>query len=408
MGSVNSTQAVRSARFRATLFRIILIVPGLLVLAYEAFLALTPGIVPPNAPRGGISARFLMELAAYSVVVVSGLAIYSQGKKLSVWQLIRWWLPANLVVVGVLALGWWYRTTTTATAGTLAYCVTLIMIGGRTRSYGNVVIYGTSLAGLAFVPYLLALEAGYVTLMESCFLAVLCAVVAYYWRYLRRSRELLNREVQVEVRKGMARDLHDLVAHEVTGMMVLAKAAAAAPQGETSREALTLIEAAGGRAMTHIRVLVSTHDQDERTLPEAQLSTELATLIEAFQATTQAKVLSNLEPIDGLEVPAPAHIAGYKIVSEALTNIRRHAQSADHVKIEATCEEQILTLVVSDNGRGGGLGSGTGTGTASMAERAALVGGTVDIGRDRDDWWTVTARLPLTHMTSLDQVRPHK
>lgn len=405
---MTSTQAIRSAKLRATLFRIVLVVPGFLVLLYDLVISFTPGLEPALAPDEFTPASILLEFAIYLVAVVAGLALYPLGTKITTWQLIRWWLPVNIVMVGAHILGWWYQTETSVTAGVAAYCVALVLIGGRTRSYGQVVIYAMSLAGVAFVPFLLATEDNYSLLIECTFVAICCAVVAYYWRYLRRSREQINKEVQVAVRQGMARDLHDLVAHEVTGMIVLAKAAAAAPQGETSREALNLIEAAGSRAMKHIRVLVSADDQDERSLPEARLSVELATMLEAFRATTQAQLMVDIESIEDVELPAPVHIAAYKIVSEALTNIRRHAQSADCVRMQAAYDRQSLTLVVRDNGRGGGLGSGTGTGTRSMAERAALVGGSLVVGRDDDDWWTVTATLPLAQMTSLDKTQPRK
>lgn len=396
------THETQSARLQSALFRIVLIVPGGLILLYALVAAISLGRADGVEPPDNYSIVLLcLELALYPISVVAGLAIYSQRVGLSTLQLLRWWLPVSLVALVTLGLAGWYQTEVTLAAGPAVYCVVLVLIGGRARRYGHVVVYILTLVGLVFAPFLFSPSHDYSVLIEGALLAGLCAAAAHYWRYVRRSRELVNKEVRQEVRQGMARDLHDLVAHEVTGMVVLARAAGAAPQGDTSKEALRLIEAAGTRAMTHIRVLVSASEQEERSMPGAVLSAELEALLEAFCATTRAQVYVDLETIQGVEFPAPVHIAAYKITSEALTNVRRHAESAENVRITAQCSSGELVLAVSDNGQGGGLGAGSGTGTASMTERAAIVGGSITVGRDANDWWTVSAVLPLKDMAPL-------
>jgi signal transduction histidine kinase len=95
-------------------------------------------------------------------------------------------------------------------------------------------------------------------------------------------------------------------------------------------------------------------------------------------------------------VPTPVASACYRIVQEALTNVMRHA-GAQAITVVVRADEDMLTIVVADDGRGSARPStGAGTGVRGMRERAEALGGTLHAGPGADGGWQVEATLPLT------------
>lgn len=200
----------------------------------------------------------------------------------------------------------------------------------------------------------------------------------------------------VEERARIARDLHDIVAHAVTSMVVQA---GAAQQADGERQfvdrALDSIRTTGNEALAEMRRLVTVlrEDDDAPRAPQPRLDA-LPALIEATSAqgpTTSLEVVG-----DERGLPAGLDLAVYRIVQEALTNVRRHAAASRCVvRLEYGPEE--LRLDVLDDGHGGADGSGGGHGLVGMRERVAMYGGRLDAGPRRDGpGFEVRAVLPVT------------
>ncbi|MEI2820663.1 MAG: histidine kinase [Marmoricola sp.] len=213
-------------------------------------------------------------------------------------------------------------------------------------------------------------------------------LVSEQWRALVRTEV----EVREAERRAMAAELHDVIAHEVTGVVVLTQALRMSARPEQA-EALARIETAGQRALGEIRALVSTLHTDESatTAPAMGTAEEIEEVVEAFGFTTVANLTYSIDA-DGID--ASRGVTTRRIVSEALTNIRRHADNAKNVEVHVGFEGTDLVIVISDDATGGGLGIGTGLGLASMRQRAELIGGTLSAGPREGGGWRVRAVLP--------------
>ncbi len=221
--------------------------------------------------------------------------------------------------------------------------------------------------------------------------------VGLYLRYLdflhRQALETARREERID----LARELHDVVAHHVTGMVVQAQAARFAGQDHagTMLSALDSIETAGTGTLAAIRQLVGLlRDPDDTASgppPEP-----ISQLVQRFA--------EHGPPVD-LRLPAgaptsdwPPEVAStvYRIVQEALTNIARHAPSARSVVVTVTHDPQQLIVEVSDDApasRHHRLGGGYGL--VGMRERVEALGGRLRVGPLPGAGWAVQAWLPV-------------
>ncbi|MER5872541.1 histidine kinase [Streptomyces sp. NPDC002044] len=238
--------------------------------------------------------------------------------------------------------------------------------------------------------------------------SVLAVVVAAYSLLLRlqsgqRVREL--RAVRTAERLELARELHDLVAHHVTGIVVEARAARFTQvSAERAAEIFGRIETAGDEALGSMRRLVKVLRENDTgagpapgTAPVAGLA-DLRGLTERFSVTGPPVALYVQE---GLEDRLPGDVAAtaHRIVLEALTNIGKHAATATAVRVGLRTVPAGLEIRVaddggrcaklSDNARGGGYG------LVGMAERAEALGGRLTAGPAPEGGWLVTATLPL-------------
>ncbi|MFG2231809.1 sensor histidine kinase [Streptomyces sp. NPDC048723] len=235
--------------------------------------------------------------------------------------------------------------------------------------------------------------------------SVLAVVVAAYSLVLRqqaaqRVRDL--RAVRTAERLELARELHDLVAHHVTGIVVEARAARFTKvSAERAAEIFGRIENAGDEALGSMRRLVKILREDEdgtaATHPVAGLA-DIRDLTARFTATGPPVALAIEE---GLEARLPAHVAAtaHRIVLEALTNIGKHAATATAVRVTLrTVPAGLEVRIADDGGRPATLSEnarGGGYGLAGMAERAEALGGSLTAGPTPEGGWLVTATLPL-------------
>ncbi|MGH2935711.1 MAG: sensor histidine kinase [Gaiellaceae bacterium] len=219
-----------------------------------------------------------------------------------------------------------------------------------------------------------------------------------YTRALEERAERLEREQEAERARAVAeeqariaRELHDVIAHNVSVMVVQAAAANdvfdTRPEG--AREALRAIEATGRTALGELRRLLGAVRGD--FAPQSGLDR-----LDELVAQVRAAGLVVAVSIEGEPRPLPAGIdlSAYRIVQEALTNTLKHAH-ATRADVALRYGEAELGVEVRDDGTGGGDGDGSGRGLIGMHERVAAFGGSLDAGPDPAGGFAVRARLPL-------------
>jgi signal transduction histidine kinase len=225
----------------------------------------------------------------------------------------------------------------------------------------------------------------------------------------RTSREHALAAVAAE-RARIARELHDVVAHAVSVMVVQAGAAEQVVDDDPARvrACLAAIRATGSDALTEMRRLVGilrTYDDadDEATasrVPQPGVAS-LSTLVEQARATgLQVELCVQVEAAQGDAVPGDVPVlptgldlAAYRIVQEALTNARRHAD-ARTVHVLVRHETDRLLIEVVDDGRGS-TAEVAGNGLAGMRERVAIYGGQLQTSTAPGAGFTVRATLPV-------------
>jgi signal transduction histidine kinase len=223
-----------------------------------------------------------------------------------------------------------------------------------------------------------------------------------YLRELEERTERLEREQRESAQRAtreeqerIARELHDVIAHSVSVMVVQAAAARDVfeRQPERALEALSSIEESGRSALTELRRLlgiVRTQDPESRE-PQPGLA-GLESLVEQVRATG-LEVELELEASLG-ELPAGVGLSAYRIVQEALTNTLKHSR-ASRARVQIARRGQELTIEVSDNGSGAGDTAGDGHGLIGMRERVALLGGELEAGAQAGGGFAVKVRLPI-------------
>lgn len=216
-----------------------------------------------------------------------------------------------------------------------------------------------------------------------------------------RRRAALD-EVRSSERMELARELHDVVAHHVTGIVVAAQAAAvvARTSPDDVDRALAAIETAGTDALSAMRRMVGVlrgQDSDGARTPGAELG-GVARLVKQFDPDEQLVTLTTDPGLEHAVLPAGVAATGYRVVQEALTNVRRHASEAARVEVDVRIRQGALQVSVRNDGVAvtakprGGIG---GFGLAGMSERVTALDGTLMAGPTGPGVWTVSACVPL-------------
>ena len=215
---------------------------------------------------------------------------------------------------------------------------------------------------------------------------------------LEREHELRAHEAVAEERARIARELHDLVAHNVSVMVVQAGAErhALGPDQASTREALTSIEQAGRQALVEARRLLGMlRRKDDGSELEPQPSVDhIDVLVEQIERAGLPVTLA----VEGEQAPLPAGVdlCAYRIVQEGLTNALKHAGPA-HAEVVLRYAPRALDVEVRDDGRGPARanGDGAGHGLIGMRERVALYGGALEAGARDGGGFAIHAHLPL-------------
>jgi signal transduction histidine kinase len=215
---------------------------------------------------------------------------------------------------------------------------------------------------------------------------------------LEREHELRAHEAVAEERARIARELHDLVAHNVSVMVVQAGAErhALGDEQASTREALASIEQAGRQALVEARRLLGMlRRKDDGSELEPQPSVDhIDVLVEQIE---RAGLPVKIE-VDGerAALPAGVDLCAYRIVQEGLTNALKHAGPA-HAEVVLRYAPRALDVEVRDDGRGAAQanGDGAGHGLIGMRERVALYGGSLQTGPRAGGGFEIRAHLPL-------------
>ena len=208
-----------------------------------------------------------------------------------------------------------------------------------------------------------------------------------------RERERASREAVVDERARIARELHDVIAHHVSMIVLQAGAERRVLDPEdSSREVLETIERTGRSALAETRRLLGMlrAEEDDPLAPQPRLR-DVPLLIGQVR---EAGLPVELE-IDGeqRELPAGVELSAYRIVQEALTNALKHAGDA-RASVRIGYRPDTVEIEVSDDGAGRASAAG-GHGLVGMRERVALYGGRFSAGRGEAGGFTVRVTLPV-------------
>ena len=215
----------------------------------------------------------------------------------------------------------------------------------------------------------------------------------YRERELIVERDLGARAAVAEERARIARELHDVVAHAISVIVLQARGARHADEGERD-EALAAIEATGADALAEMRRLLHilrAEDEEAALAPQPSLD-QLDHLVGQVRDAGMPVELR----VEGerRDLSPGVDLSAYRIVQEALTNALKHAGPA-RARVTLRYAADALELEIVDTGRGASNGPGGGNGLPGMRERVAVFGGRLDSGPQRGGGFAVRARLPL-------------
>jgi signal transduction histidine kinase len=235
---------------------------------------------------------------------------------------------------------------------------------------------------------------------------------AYYVRLEDRAQRLeRERDAQAQIaaaaeRARIARELHDVVAHNVSVMVVQADGASYAldQDPEAARKALLAISQTGRTALTEMRRMLGvlrSADDAGTYVPQPGIE-QLGDLLEQVRSSGLPVSLK----VEGVprEMPTGLALAVYRIVQESLTNTRKHGGSQVRASVALIYTDDCLVLRIIDNGRGAGApGDGMGHGLVGMRERVSVFGGTLVTGPHVSGGYAVEAILPFPGPESADR-----
>jgi len=226
-------------------------------------------------------------------------------------------------------------------------------------------------------------------------------------RELGRSRQTDRERALVEERARIARELHDVVAHGLSVIVVQASAAQRILERDPDGAATALgqIEATGRDALSEMRhVLSAIRTEPEDSWQPTRGLADVDDLVAELDRTglpvtvRQHQLDDEGEPIDGSTpepLPATIDVTAYRIVQESLTNVLKHGGDRASAKVEITRRPGRLDLRITDDGRGALADDGGGHGLRGMQERVDVFGGRLDAGPRLGGGYTVEVSLPI-------------
>ena len=278
--------------------------------------------------------------------------------------------------------------------------LTMIVIRVTHRAPPRVAVLGAGSAGVAVALLVLRLTGppSWIAAVGACGLwgltAVGAVVVGLHLRRQDRRREQVVAQARRAQRQGLARDLHDYVAHDVSEMIAAAQAGLVAGGDPATAAALFgRIEQAGQHALAAL-------DRTVHMLVEQSPGLDdLPALVAGFDAAGSVHAGLSLDLLPAKSIPDDVSALVYRTVAEALTNVRRHAPAATAVHVAVTRAAADTLTVTVTNDLPAALAAPVrstpgGRGLPGLAAAATAVGGRVDAG-PHGDHWRLHAALPL-------------
>ncbi|MDA2810629.1 histidine kinase [Nocardiopsis sp. RSe5-2] len=328
-----------------------------------ALAAAWPGTPPRRLSLLGPAAPVAV-LAASLVLWPAEHGMY--GYTMSILEVFAMFLAANLVA--------WHAPRRAVAVMAAATTLAILSQGLRSEGWGlDSVGWMLLLATMTFLPGLVL-------------------------RWRERERGWRVEEARREERLSLARDLHDVVAHQVSGIVVQVQALRHVADRDPAvvAAALPQIEDAGTAALAAMRRMVGAlREEGDAPLEPHDLAVALRAMEEPGDIGRPRVEVA----VDGDTGALPEETASavLRMAQEAVTNARRHARDASLVRVELEAGTAGARLRVADDGRGGGSvhAAGGGYGLIGMAERAKLLGGSFTAGpADDAPGWRVEAELP--------------
>jgi signal transduction histidine kinase len=217
-------------------------------------------------------------------------------------------------------------------------------------------------------------------------------------------------ELRTDERLRLARELHDLVAHHITGVVVRAQAARlvagggriATDEDDVDDDVFADIERAGADALAAMRRMVGMLRTDGSE-PHPIASTSVAEAVRGAVPENGGVVVELRDGVDTLSVPPELATTVHRVLLEALTNVRRHAPRATVVRVDLSraADGALVVDVGNDGVHAPTNDRDRGYGLVGMRERVTALGGTLRAGPAADRRWRVRARIPLDETTSV-------
>jgi signal transduction histidine kinase len=281
----------------------------------------------------------------------------------------------------------------------------LAVYSAAAHTSGRKTLIAGAMTCALYVTDLVLIDPADVTAEGVVFYALLVGAPWVAGRAVRRRRlsEGLLKQEQAkaeaaitEERARIARELHDVVAHSISIMVLQARGGRRALQAEPddARDAFAIIERTGRQALEEMRRLLGMlrrSDEELALAPQPSLK-ELDTLVERVRdAGLPVQVAVEGE---ARELPPSVDLSAYRIVQEALTNALKHAGPA-RARVLLRYGADDLELEIADDGPGTGDGSASGYGLVGMRERVSVYGGELRAGRRPEGGYALRVRLPL-------------
>jgi signal transduction histidine kinase len=233
-------------------------------------------------------------------------------------------------------------------------------------------------------------------LAMSAFVLLGAAVAAVVYLHLRENeRRTSIAQARENERLDLARELHDIVGHHVTGIVVLAQAnryTRGAEPGSPADRALADIEAAGVETLTSVRRLIGLLRTDPTTAAPPGVA-EIERIVDDLRTTHPGTRLIVDDAVRAAPVPAPLATTIQRLTQEAATNVRRHGDAASPVTFSLRSTPDTFELAVENRMLRAPLD--TGYGLVGMRERVDALGGTFHAG-PAGETWHIHAVIPTT------------